>query len=533
MIKTMENELSTPQDLIELAFDPSLAEKCGQLLVQCMTEHLRQVQSGDAVVQHWVDPQTNVKRAAACLDSSVELDASSLPDQFESLVRKSLQSGQNLNHPRYIGHQVPAPIPLVGLFDAVTTMTNQVQGVYEMGPWGVAAERAVIEKIGAVIGFEKGKFGGLVTSGGSLGNLTALLAARNRTCPEGWKHGVRNSADGSSEPPVLVVQSDAHYCVDRAAGVMGIGTERVIRVPLDSERCMDVVQLDRILNDLRGRGVPVVAVVAVASSTPTGAFDPLHEIADICERHSVWMHVDAAHGGPVCFSRKHRHLVSGLERADSLVFDAHKMMFLPAVCALVFYKNRDDRFVAFQQSAPYLFDPSAPDLSEYDNGVVTFECTKRAAALGLWGTLSLFGTALFEQMVDHVFAVAARFDQILRVDPNFETYGVPAANILVFRYLPNDWNRLTEDQKNELQWAIRRRLLQNGFAYLTQTRLHGAICLRSTIMNPLTQERDLLEIVAEIKRVGEELASELLGGANSEGESKEKGGSTAAAGTDA
>ena len=529
----MENEFAPPRDLIGLAFDPSLAEKCGQLLVQRVTEHLRRVQSGDTAVQHWVEPETNVKRAATYLDSSVDLDASSLVDQFESLVCKSLRSGQNLNHPRYIGHQVPAPLPLVGLFDAVTTMTNQVQGVYEMGPWGVAAERAVIEKIGAVIGFEEGKFGGLVTSGGSLGNLTALLAARNRVFPEGWKRGIGGSPDGSSEPPVLVVQSDAHYCVDRAAGVMGIGTEQVIRVPLDSKRRMDVVQLDRILRKLGDRGVPVVAVVAVASSTPTGAFDPLNEIADICERYGVWMHVDAAHGGPVCFSRRHRHLVSGLERADSLVFDAHKMMFLPAVCALVFYKNRDDRFVAFQQSAPYLFDPSAPDLSEYDNGVVTFECTKRAAALGLWGTLSLFGTALFEQMVDHVFAIAARFEEILRLDPHFESLAEPAANILVFRYVPNDHNLFTEDQKNELQWAIRRRLLESGFAYLTQTRLNDAICLRSTIMNPLTQEKDLLEIVAEIKRVGAELSSELLAGDHMNGKSAGDLGSKVKAGNEA
>ena len=143
------------------------------------------------------------------------------------------------------------------------------------------------------------------------------------------------------------------------------------------------------------------------SLTAVGAFDPLDPIADLCTQYGVWLHVDAAHGETLCLSRKHRHLDKGLHRADSVVLDAHKLRFVPAVCALVFYRNPKHRFRAFEQSAPYLFDPSAPDMSEYDNGMVTFECTKRSAALGLWGTLAVFGTQLFEQLVDHVFATAA------------------------------------------------------------------------------------------------------------------------------
>ena len=115
---------------------------------------------------------------------------------------------------------------------------------------------------------------------------------------------------------------------------------------------MDVHELDRILQDLCRRGVPVVAVVSVACTTPTGAFDPIDAIADVCERYHVWLHVDAAHGGAVCFSDKHRHLVRGLHRADSIVFDAHKMMFFPAVCAMVFYKNGKHRFSAFRAIGP-------------------------------------------------------------------------------------------------------------------------------------------------------------------------------------
>ena len=434
--------------------------------------------------------------------------------RFNDLIRISLERGQNLNHPRCVGHQVPAPLPLVGLFDALTTMTNQVQGVYEMGPWGIAAERAVIDQIGQQIGYPAGEFGGLVTSGGSLGNLTALLAARNEACPWIWQSGAssgtRKASDLDSDQtarcsdrlPVFLVQADAHYSLDRAAGVMGIGTSQVLRVPLDDGRRMDVDALQQLLERMQVEKVPVIAVVAVACTTAVGAFDPLDPIADLCTQYGVWLHVDAAHGGAVCLSRKHRHLVKGLHRADSVVLDAHKLMFVPAVCALVFYRNPKHRFRAFEQSAPYLFDPSAPDMSEYDNGMVTFECTKRSAALGLWGTLAVFGTQLFEQLVDHVFAMAACLATLLAESSEFELFAQPTANIVVFRYLPPGLESANDQHVNQLQLRLRRTMLDSGFAYLTQTSLDGRIYLRCTLMNPLTEQDHLNQIVSELGRLG-------------------------------
>jgi L-2,4-diaminobutyrate decarboxylase len=537
------------KSLVEVAYDADLTQQCGTVLVDALTEHLAHVQSGQGPVQRWRDPEENISEAIRWLEAAEFADSSKVVSKFQELVQLSLKRGQNLNHPRCVGHQVPAPLPLVGLFDAVTTMTNQVQGVYEMGPWGIAAERAVIDQIGRQLGYQDDDFGGLVTSGGSLGNLTALLAARNVACPWIWDEGncpklssedllSRDSHGGKSvldqpasrpevnspsaeimrrsQMPVLIVQGDAHYCIDRAAGVMGIGQSQVLRVPLDGHRRMDVAALEQMLADLTAQHVPVIAVVAVACSTAVGAFDPLDAIADVCERHQVWLHVDAAHGGAVCLSQKHRHLVKGLERADSVVFDAHKMMFVPAVCALVFYRNKQNRFRAFEQKAPYLFDPSAPDMSEYDNGVVTFECTKRSAALGLWGALSIFGFELFEQLVDRVFLVAQQLFELLDDANEFEVVGAPQANIVVFRYFPEgvqrDGNLASDACKSkvsQLQLRLRRAMLESGFGYLTQTSLHDGIYLRCTIMNPLTDESHLAELTAELRRIGPSLWSEL------------------------
>ena len=529
-IRKMNLDSARSESLIDVAYDPKLTRECGMILVDVLADHLQRVQAGETSVQNWRDPEENIAKATELLGLDPILNRNDVATCFHDLIRVSLERGQNLNHPRCVGHQVPAPLPLVGLFDAITTMTNQVQGVYEMGPWGIAAERAVIDQVGQQIGYADGEFGGLVTSGGSLGNLTALLAARNEACPRIWESGggagpsgagpsgagpsgagprgqASDGDTGQSSPstdrsPVFIVQDDAHYCIDRAAGVMGIGTSQVIRVPLDDCRRMDVAALGQVLARMQVDQVPVIAVVAVACTTAVGAFDPLDPIADLCSEYGVWLHVDAAHGGAACFSRTHRHLVKGLHRADSVVFDAHKMMFVPAVCALVFYKNPKHRFRAFEQSAPYLFDPSAPDMSEYDNGMVTFECTKRSAALGLWGTFAIFGTQLFEELVDQVFAMAKYLAELINESDQFALFLQPTANIVVFRYLPQGSDSASDQQLSQLQLRLRREMLESGFAYLTQTCLDGQIYLRCTIMNPLTDRSHLDQIVSELTRIG-------------------------------
>ncbi len=152
-----------------------------------------------------------------------------------------LDRGLNLHDPRYIGHQVPAPVPLAGLFDAVGSVTNQVMAIYEMGPWATAVEQAMIQELGAAIGWEPGSFAGAVTHGGSLANLTALLTARNVALGDVWEHRPRRrppgqaaaASSGDPLPPVLLAHADAHYSVARAAGILGIGSRQIVPVGFD------------------------------------------------------------------------------------------------------------------------------------------------------------------------------------------------------------------------------------------------------------------------------------------------------------
>jgi L-2,4-diaminobutyrate decarboxylase len=271
---------------------------------------------------------------------------------------------------------------------------------------------------------------------------------------------------------------------------------------------MDPHRLDETLRSLRSKKVPIVAVAAGACATPIGAFDPLSEVADVCRRYGVWMHVDAAHGGSACMSPRYRHLVDGLDRADSVVWDAHKMLFVPSLCAFLFYRNKDHRFEAFRQDAPYLFDPSAPGLADYDSGMKTVECTKRAAAYGLWGIWSLFGPQLFADLVDITFEMGRTFYGKLSETPDFKPVHEPECNIVVFRHVPNVLRDAPPDRLGKFQFDLRRKLVESGEFYIVSTRIDGVGALRVTIINPLTTSDHLDQLLEALREHGRRLLEE-------------------------
>ena len=494
--------MTTPQARLAAAFAPDRFAEYAHRLADLLREHFQRVMSGVGRVQDWVEPLPNIVAAQARLH-----DVPQLPtvERFEELVRQMLARGQNLHHPRYIGHQVPGSVPLAALFDFVGSATNQVMAIYEMGPWATAVERALIDELGTRFGLPSSRFAGLVTHGGSLANLTALLTARNVVLSDAWEAGVARSGP----PPVLLVHADAHYCVARAAGVLGLGTRQIVRVPLDERRRMDPAALRQLLQDSRSRGQTVVAVCACAGATPTGAFDPLEVISDICHESEVWLHVDAAHGGGAIFSVQHRHLLAGIERAHSFVCDAHKLLHVPALCAFVFYRDRSHRFEAFRQQAPYLFDPSTPGaVAEYDSGLMTLECTKRAAAYGLWGLWSLCGPQFFSDVIDTTFGLARRLWELLQAADDFVALHEPQGNIVCFRHVPADLQSAPREELGQFNQSIRRRLMESGEWYITQTNLDGAAALRVTVMNPLITTADLEHLLDAIRQCGAKLRSE-------------------------
>jgi L-2,4-diaminobutyrate decarboxylase len=495
---------------IQAIYDPELFRAAGRRWADLLANHFAEVEASAKSVLNWNDPLPNCERAARELNAplSAHSGTPSLVERFSELMQLILARGQNLHDPRYMGHQVPASIPFAGLFDAVGSAANQVMAIYEMGPWATAVEHSLVDRLAGYLGWQGTDYAGIVTHGGSIANTTGLLAARNVALGESWEAG--NPRNGPA--PVIVSQADAHYCVARAGGILGIGTKQVIKAPLDSRRRMDPERLHGLLTELRAAGHPIIAVAACACATPIGAFDPLDDIADVCARHGVWMHVDAAHGGAALMSPRYRHLVAGLERADSLVWDAHKMLFVPALCAFLFYKEKRHSFAAFQQDAPYLFDPSAPDLADFDGGLRTLECTKRAATLGLWGAWSMFGPQLFADLVEVTFDLGRVFYEKLREAPDFVPLHEPQCNIVVFRYTPAELRAAPLEKLGDFQLQLRRKVINSGEFYLVPTQFQGTPALRVTLINPLTTPEHLDQLLATLRRQGAELLTSSITG---------------------
>jgi L-2,4-diaminobutyrate decarboxylase len=500
------HDLSDSRKRIAAAYEPTALEAAGSRLLSVVAEHLRRVESRDTKVLNWNQPATLIHEARQFLTtgergSSRGHESAEITARVAEIASATLARGQNLHSPHYVGHQVPAPVPLAALFDFLGSVTNQVMAIYEMGPWATAVEHAVIEAVGERLGFQTNKFAGLITSGGTLANLTGLLTARNVMLGNSWTAGL----SGHRPAPVLVAHADAHYSVTRSAGILGLGTDQIVSAALDDRRRIDPNYLDDLLSSLRARGIPIVAVSAASCATPIGAFDPLTEVAAVCRRYEVWLHVDAAHGGPLAFSPRHRHLLEGIELADSVVCDAHKMMFMPALCAMLFYRNPDHRLATFHQEAPYLFDPAAPELAEYDSGIVNLECTKRAAAFGVWGVWSLLGTQIFMDMVDVTLDLAQQFHAMLTAADDFMPLHEPQCNIVAFRYLPRELRGAEAAKIDALQLRLRRAVIESGEFYLVQSRIDGHPVLRTTMMNPLTTVDDLHGLLECLRRFGRRL----------------------------
>jgi L-2,4-diaminobutyrate decarboxylase len=326
----------------------------------------------------------------------------------------------------------------------------------------------------------------VLTSGGSLGNLTALLAARQRACAalgfDGWRRGLRNGPQ-----LVVFVAESAHYSVARAARMLGLGDDGVVLVAVDEEQRMKVDALEDALAQARKQKRAPLCVVASACSTGTGAVDPIAAIADVCAREKIWLHVDGAHGAPLLLSEQHKHKLAGIERADSIVWDAHKLMLMPALVTAVLFQDGKDGAAAFAQDAGYLFEDGDDD-GWAEIGKRTVECTKRMMSLKLYACLQAFGTDMFAAHVDRCCALATSLAQQARAR-GCDVLTEPACNIVCFRPRGIDGGRVA---------AIRKRILDDGRFYLVQLHRKDGLWLRCTLTHPLTSEADLAALLDEV-----------------------------------
>jgi L-2,4-diaminobutyrate decarboxylase len=418
-----------------------------------------------------------------------ELDLAGLSERgglagepLRRFLERYLAGSTRLLHPGALAHQVAAPHPGGALAGLVGGFINNPMGIFEMGPSAVAVEAFVVQWMLSKIGWGQGG-GGVLTHGGSLANLTALVAARTRLAPDVWR-------DGDPGDLALLAAPVAHYSIARAAGILGLGERHVYPLETGPDGTVLPGAVGPALRRARADGRRVMAVVASACCTPVGRFDPLRALGEACHAEGLWLHVDAAHGAAALLSERHRALLDGVALADSLTWDAHKLMRTAGLCTAVLVRDAATLDGAFHQEASYLFHEKhqpGPDLLHR-----TVECTKAELGLRFFLVLAALGERGLAAYVERQFALTHQAWRLIASRPGLECAVEPQANILCFR-VPGDDAR---------QLALRDRLLEEGRFHLSTTVFRGVRWLRLVVTSPTTELAHLEALVDRIEALG-------------------------------
>jgi L-2,4-diaminobutyrate decarboxylase len=465
-------------ELLAAARDPEQFRLLGHALVDRLAAYLSDAAARAIPVSHPLDPAGMAERWPADFAGGADPLA---------LVERFLDESTVTQHPAYVGHQLAAPLPPTALIALVTAVVNGSAAIYELSQSGTACEAALAQYLSGRLGLPA-TAGGMIVHGGTIATLTALLAARQAKAGfDVWRDGAH------AGPPLALLASDqAHYSTARAAQIMGFGATGAISVESDERFRMRPQALATEIAAARARGQRPIAVVATAGTTPTGAFDPLEEIAGICAAEDLWLHVDAAHGGSAALSPALAPQLAGIGRADSVVWDLHKTLPFPALASLLAYARARDAYGAFAQQAEYLF--RSGDAGSENMGTRTLECTRPQLAVVAYLGFATVGAEGLRTHVERLWELGRELAALVRESGDFELALEPECNVVCFRHRCPPG--VGSDSHQE---RIRGEVNASGQFYVVQTRLRGATWLRCALMNAATARADLLGLLDALR----------------------------------
>jgi aromatic-L-amino-acid/L-tryptophan decarboxylase len=431
--------------------------------------------------------------AAKYLDSTPPEDGQEADVILDTFARDIGPYPFGNGHPRFYGW-VNSPPAVMGIFaDALAAAMNPSCGGGNHA--AVYVEREVINWFKQIVGFPAEGMG-LLVSGGSMAALTGLAVARQAQCGYDLR---TQGLTGSSARFKFYRTSEGHGCHQKAIELMGIGSENLRNVQHDRSLRMIPSALDDAIREDRQLGDIPIAVIASAGTVNTGAIDPLDEIADVCARHKVWLHVDGAYGAVAILTESYAKQLLPLARADSLALDPHKWLYVPVEAAVVLVRNARHMRGTFSLVQPYLqTDGNAegvsglPWFSEYG-----FQQTRGFRALKVWMALRYHGLSGYRSSIERDIGLTRRLFSLLRSMEDIELFEPQSLSIVCFRYAPP---KLHEQAQaiDKLNRTILEKLQLGGHVFLSSTVLDARFWLRACIINPRTCYEDLEELVRNL-----------------------------------
>jgi aromatic-L-amino-acid decarboxylase len=420
--------------------------------------------------------------------------AAALPEQPTSAVEVMSDAALILDEtiaqprPRYLAFVGSSGLEIGVLGDALASCFDANLAVYA----GAASdiEEQAVGWVGEFIGYPAG--GGAFTSGGTISNLTALAAAREHALPGARRNGMAGT------PATVYCSEEAHYSVDRAVELLGIGASGVRELPVDERRRLRADAVAAAIDADLAAGITPVAVVATAGTTLTGAIDPIDELADVCAERGVWLHVDGAYGLPAAGVDSTRESFRGLARADSVSLDAHKWLYLPKACGVVLVRDRSHLIAAFAHEEAYL----PHEHTESHAADLTLEYSRPFRALKLWLAFRAHGAEAFREAIERNLAHARMLvEEVGRHDDLELLTGRPQLSIVPFRHVPP--GIADPDEHNA---RLGRALQLDGRVYVAPAVIDGAVYLRPCFVNYRTTDSDVKALVDVARELGTALA---------------------------
>jgi L-2,4-diaminobutyrate decarboxylase len=424
------------------------------------------------------------------------------PEQIAAILRTVVSNSVNVNHPACAAHLHCPPLLAALAAEVVISALNQSMDSFDQAPIATIVEQKIIRWLCAETGLPATS-DGTFTTGGSQSNYMALLLARDAFLQKQWKWSAQKSGLPPEAHRLRIFCSEvAHFTVEKAASQLGLGTDAVVRVAVDEHFRMSPIALRDSIDASREKGLLPLAIVATAGTTDFGSVDPLPELASIAQAAGAWLHVDAAYGGALLFSAHHRDKLTGIEAADSLGIDFHKLFWQPIPCSA--FLLRDARhFESIKLYADYL----NPELHE-DEGIpnlvtTSLLTTRRFDALKLWISFQTLGRAELAAMIDRTAELAQHAAKVIIATRRLELLCEPQLSTVVFRYVPSQ-PALDADRLNA---SLRQNLFNRGVAVLGHTRIRNRQALKLTCMNPTVTEKQMDELIGVIVDEGAAIKS--------------------------
>ena len=480
---------------------------------QTSEQYVTHMQKTSAVIKQWLD-DNNVylggtpQQVQANNTFSIREQGRDIDTILADIQNKFLPSCVSTANANCLAHLHPPTLVIGQVAEMIIAATNQSMDSWNQSPAATYIEKDLIHWLcqrcqfgdisDALFDERTGhNAGGVFTSGGTQSNLMGLLLARNQFYKTKGVDVQKDGLIGQSSGNILC-SDQAHFSIEKNATLLGLGQRSVIKVATDASGAMLMSDLQHQIDRLGAENV--MAIIATAGTTDLGAIDPLMAIGKICRDEQIWLHVDAAWGGALLLSQRYRHLIEGLNQADSITLDFHKHFFLPISCGA--FLLRDNRnFESIRHHSEYL--NSADDEQDNIPNLVTYslQTTRRFDALKLWMALDLLGTDGYASLIDNCLDTAKQAAQLIDANENFVLVHEPIISSVLFYFTPKD-TTLSDEQLAQLNRHIAQALLVNNIANVATTQFEQRLCLKFTILNPNTQINDIADIIEQMAIAG-------------------------------